>query len=135
MTRDQALAAADRAASAVWNRKGSWLEPHLSLGMTHPLDMMALLLDREPVTGEVLYRAVAGPEYPERPWEMLKPAARASFETFRATYLALMVLVRADAEAARERSVARRVPAPYTDRVGDDDGDVAPGWGDRVVMR
>lgn len=134
MTRDQAIAAADRAAQAVWNRKGSWLDPHVSLGTTHPLQMMTLLLDREPGTAEVLYRAAAGAEYPERPWETLKPMARAAFETFRATYLALMVLVRVDEEAAREAAVARRVPAAMAERVGDDD-DVEPGWGDRVVMR
>lgn len=135
MTRDQIIAAADRAAQAVWNRKGNWLEPHLAVGMKDPTEVMAALLARPPSAhdlwppAEALYRAVSGAEVEQRPWSRLKPAARFCFETFRGVMIAGQLFV----AASVPDPVSGPMPETMRERMLDDEG--PDGMDDRVVMR
>jgi hypothetical protein len=107
MNFDYAAAAADVAARALF-RPPEEAPPWWSDVADRPLSQVDLArwVEQHPgETAEALYRFVAGRKASARGWHRLSPQYRTAFEIFRASFCALLVLVR-EAERAR----ANRLP-------------------------
>jgi len=112
MNRADAACHAWHTTQALWRRLE--LTP-FDFGADAWLTDLADFLDRAPdSSAEVLYRHVMGIRIKSVPWDRANPHVRVCLEIFRATYLALMVLVRAE-EAAVSQS-GPTIQKPLADR-------------------
>lgn len=132
MTRDDAIGAADRAAAAVFGYvKGpkafKWYE-YVESG---PAGLAGYLDQPGPAPpAEALYiEAVTAKGNAPKPWREVGRPLRAALETFRGTYLVLMMLAREDA-GSRGRAAPSGSGALY-----DRDEDRAPDTDEREHLR
>ena len=115
ITREEAYYAAARSANAAWagygHGAGMWT---YAFPASRQADALADFLDsHDDASAETLYRFAMQEQRNPKPWEKIGRQLKVALEVFRASYLALMVLVRqADAARAEHVRAAQRQRLP-----------------------